>query len=166
MTEYICSVKTLFLLLFLAITPAEHKFYVSLTEIHHNQDNDRLEISSKVFLDDFERALGLSLGTINSSMDRNLLPGMSDYMSEHISIELNGIKVQLDLLGYELDEDVVWVYLESGQLEMKGTMTIESTMLYEQFEEQQNIVHFSTDGDVHSFFLNKDRPRDQLYLSE
>ncbi|WP_207428002.1 DUF6702 family protein [Pedobacter sp. SYSU D00535] len=55
-----------------------HPFFVSVTEIRHNEKTKSLEISSKLFFDDFEHALGANykqkLDILNPSEKRRLDP--------------------------------------------------------------------------------------------
>ncbi|MDO9261999.1 MAG: hypothetical protein Q7U08_08670, partial [Flavobacteriaceae bacterium] len=48
---------TLFFLAFMLMSFSVHKYYVSLTQIHHNEKDKSVEITLQVFTDDLELSL-------------------------------------------------------------------------------------------------------------
>lgn len=144
----------------LAIMPlTEHKFYVSLCDMQYNAESARVEVSSKFFIDDFEKAIGLEAGEhITMPMDSQLLPAMSDYLQEHLVVSLDEQNCDFDLLGYEIEDDVVWVYLESEEMEDFTSVKIRGSQLTDVYPEQQNIIHFTHKGELQSLFLRKEKP--------
>lgn len=135
-----------------------HKFYVSLTDIEYNEETERLELASKYFIDDMELALGLEPGQhIKMPMDDDLLPLMSSYMKDHMQVTCDERVCEFEFLGYEIEDDVVWFYMESEKLPRFSTVSVTASQLTEHFDKQQNIVHIS-DGDViQSLFLRKEK---------
>jgi len=137
----------------------EHKFYVSLTDIRFNEESNQVEVALKIFIDDFEMALGLdekkSGWHITEEADRNLMAVMSDYLNEHLKVELDSEQCTFEVLGHEIDEEVVWVYLESNKMNPPTRALVYSTVLLDSYEEQQNIVHFDYQGSIRSLFLSR-----------
>lgn len=145
--------------LFLFWAPSDaHKFYVSLTDIEYNIESGRLEISSKYFIDDLESALGLEPGQhITLPMDTSLLELMSGYIHSHLIIEPDKAQCEYELLGYELEDDVVWVYLESEEIPVFSSIHVTASQLTEVFDQQKNIVHVSIGEQLQSLFLRKEQ---------
>ena len=149
----------LLLCLFLFFAPTDvHKFYDSLTDIEYNNESSRLEISSKYFIDDLELALGLEPNQhITMPMDESLLPMISRYMGDHLIITPNESNCAYKLLGYELEDDVVWIYLESDEIPVFTSIRVTASQLTEVFDQQQNIVHVSNGDVIQSLFLRKEK---------
>jgi hypothetical protein len=143
---------TIFLFILLSIqiysfAPA-HKYYFSLTEIKANTFSKTLSVSSKLFIDDLESALqkankikfDLSKSTDNKAVQNTVF----NYINSHLQIYLDGKMVPLNLVGFEIENEVVWIYLESklNNKEFKSTQII-NTILYDFSDDQTNLVQFN-----------------------
>ena len=97
-----------------------HPIFVSVTEIEHNAVNKTLEISCKVFVDDFEKSLRKKYSTKIDLQDAKLKTEMSrlvnDYIQKHLSISMDGKKASLQFLGFELQEEGVICYFEAKNI--------------------------------------------------
>src|SRR4051812_28665036 len=78
---------------------ARHPFYISVTEINHNAKDKVLEISCKMFADDFEQILEKDYKTqldISSDKDKaNFNRLTPDYINKHFSLIVDGKPVKL-----------------------------------------------------------------------
>ena len=127
-----------------------HKYYLSLTEVNVNTEKHTLDISSKLFIDDLELELGnatnkkidLSLSIKNKEVETLLF----NYLSRNFKINVGGKLQKLEFVGYEIENDAVWCYLEVAHFKAKGTVSILNTLLYEGFPEQSNLIHITWDG--------------------
>jgi hypothetical protein len=155
------------LLLCLIYTPtAEHKFYVSLTDIHWNASSKRIEVSSKFFIDDLELALKFAPDThFSMPLDESLLSVLETYVLAGLSISLDDEICPLQLLGYELEDDVIWVYLESSPRPEFSRVRLRSSLLTELYPDQQNILHFSKGENLQSLFLRKEKQQGELQFN-
>lgn len=139
--------KAAFVLLLLLIaglpTAQTHPYYVSVTEVH--LVNQQLEVSVRLFTDDFETALhGLPGGRSADLIKRQ--PAQIDslivrYIRQQVKLELNEKPVALKYVGYEIEEDATWVHLEAPYAGQARKLRIENTLLINYFPAQQNIVH-------------------------
>ncbi|MFD2203739.1 DUF6702 family protein [Shivajiella indica] len=150
-------------LLFLGWKVFFHPFYISLTEIRYNTNNGRLEIAQKIFWDDLEVALGdlysSKVDFLNPS-DRNALEKMAaEYLLERNEISVNGKKVKLNYLGFEIEEEAAWFYLESEKVETPNQVEVYNNVLIEHFEGQQNIINFYIDKKPKSLILYKGKEK-------
>ena len=97
-----------------------HPFYVSVTEIRHNAAQKELEVSCRIFADDLENALKAQYKTsfdIMHPADRKAVDGLiTDYLSKHLRITVNGKPVALRYLGYQIEEEAAWCFLEARDI--------------------------------------------------
>ena len=153
-------------LLFLGWKAFFHPFYISLTEIRYNPANKSLEIAQKIFWDDLEVALGdihkTKVDFLNP-MDRKALEEMAKgYLLEKNEIRINGQKVTLNYLGFEIEEEAAWFYLEAEKVPAPKTVEVYNTVLIQHFDGQQNIVNFYMDRKPKSLILYKGKERGEL----
>jgi hypothetical protein len=123
---------------------------VSVIEAEYYKKENLVGISCKIFNDDLETALkkfsGQPVDIINGDKNVNKQK-MASYFPQHITVKLNGKKMNYEVLGYENEKDAVFVYLE-----LKGTgeprkFEIETNLLYDLDKSQVNLVHFIKNGE-------------------
>lgn len=150
--------------LFLAIF---HPFFVSVTEIRHNEKSRSIEISSKMFFDDFEAALENKYRTkidILKPADRKKVDQLiSDYLSRHLRLTVNGKPVTMNYLGYEVQEDGAWCYLEVPKIGRVSKVEITNDILFDEHESQVNMLHVTVKGERKSTKL--DNPEKKVTFS-
>ncbi len=145
------SIKLLTILIVLSLqiysfAPA-HKYYFSLTEIKSNTFSKTLSVSSKLFIDDLENALQkankIKFDLSKSTDNKEVQNAVFNYINSHLQIYLDGKMVPLNLVGFEIENEVVWIYLEStlNKKEFKTTKIINS-ILYDFSADQTNLVQF------------------------
>ena len=136
-----------------------HPFYISLTEIRYNQNQKSLEIAQKIFWDDLEVALAgiyeTKVDFLNPSNREALEDMAKSYLLEKNEIMVNGQKINFDYLGFEIEEEAVWFYMEALKVPLPQIVQIRNEVLIEQFEGQQNIVNFYKDQKPKSLILYK-----------
>jgi len=128
---------------FLSFAPP-HPYFLSMTEIKYNAGTSSLEVSVKVFTNDMEEAMRKAYNTEvnlfkpkNQDMENRLV---SDYVRKNVLIAVNGKPVAMQMVGYEKEEDAVWVFLESGRVEKPTKMEVDDKLLYASFPAQINMV--------------------------
>ncbi len=127
-----------------------HPFYVSVTEIRHNKHTGTVQVSVRVFFDDFEKALeekyDKKLNILKPADHKQLDLLIATYIKAHLKISANGKIVNLKYLGYEIEEDAAWCYLESENVGQIKQFAIENDLLFEQHSSQSNMVHAIVNG--------------------
>lgn len=122
-----------------------HPFFISLTEMRYNTSSQKMEVSQKIFWDDLEVSLGKEFGQsvdfLNPKDKAKLNQQLKTYLLKHNQLWVNGKPVPLNYLGYEVEEDAAWFYLESNVAESPKSVEVQNTILLEEFNGQQNIVH-------------------------
>ena len=127
-----------------------HPFFVSVTEIKHNEKEKNLQISCRLFFDDFENALEhkykKQLDILKPAQKEIITPLMQDYLKKHILINVNGKPAQLQLIGYEIEEDAVWCYLEAPKINQVKKITVRNDVLFDEHDSQTNMLHLTVKG--------------------
>jgi len=139
----------LFLIIF-HIFRVFHPFFVSVTEIKHNDKAKTLEISCKVFFNDFEAALerkyNKQLDILKPTEKPRITPLIQDYLTKHLQVNVNGKSVPLQLIGYEIEEDAVWCYLEGSKINQVKKVVVRDDVLFDEHDSQTNMLHFTVKG--------------------
>lgn len=134
-----------------------HPFFISLTEVRYNAGSKKMELAQKIFWDDLEVALskeaGVTVDFLKPKDKAKLESQVKAYLLKHTQVWVNGKLVPLTYLGYEVEEDAAWFYLESTATNLPKTVEVQNTLLLRDFDGQQNIVHV---------YLNSKSPKSLL----
>jgi hypothetical protein len=154
------------LVFILSAASFEHPFHVSVCEINHNADKQRIEIIHKIFWDDLEAGLTKMTGEfVNVSSPENpdeLQKLISEYINRRVSISLDGKKREVTFIGSELEEDAVWCYLEIENIPAFQSIEIQNSILMEIFDDQMNLIHVENKGKLKSLRFNQRKFVDSL----
>lgn len=135
-----------------------HPFYISVTEISHNAADKNLEISCKIFTDDFETSLSKSSGTkvdlFNPKNKQAADKQISAYIKRHLNLKLDNKPVVLDFVGFERENEAVWSYFQVPNISAPKKIDIINDLLFESFNQQINLVHVSVGSSRKSTKLN------------
>jgi mRNA-degrading endonuclease RelE of RelBE toxin-antitoxin system len=127
-----------------------HPFHISSTDVNYNAKTNTLEISCRIFTDDFELALANNFKVktdLSAAAKHKAMDGLvRKYVLANFSLNANGKPLPLNYLGFEKDNEATIVYLESEPF--KGLKRLETTnsVLYDQFDDQANIIHVTGYG--------------------
>lgn len=131
-------------------TPALHPIFVSVTEIEHNAKDKTLEISCKIFTDDFEKTLRQTYsGTVDllQPKDKNAMNKLvSDYVKKHLQLNVDGKTAALQFLGYEQDEEGIRSYYQVNNIPSVKKLDVTDNILFEYKKEQISIIHVTVNG--------------------
>lgn len=135
-----------------------HPFHVSVIEINHNTADRTLEISCKIFTDDFEKSLAKNYKTkvdlINPPNKAAMDTLVKKYLLSHLAIKANGKPVVFDYLGFENDREAAYGYIEVRGVSSVSSIDISTSIMYDMFEDQMNIFHVTVGGKRKSTKLN------------
>lgn len=149
-------------LLWLLFTSADsrqiHPLHISVIEVNHNARDKTLEISCKIFTDDFENILAknykVKVDLINPKDKAAMDSLVKKYLINHFSIKANGKPVVYNYLGFENEGEAAYCYLEVSQVPTISKLDITNTILYDSFDDQLSILHVTVDGKRKSTKLN------------
>jgi len=138
-----------------------HPFHVSVMDMEHNAANQSIEVSHRIFLDDLEVGLkkfhGKERVDTYKPEDTNELDSLiAEYLKKKVFVILDGKDMTFNFLGSELEGDARWCYYEIEGVPSVKEIEITNVALMEIFEDQQNIVHFKTNGKMKSYKLDRD----------
>ena len=158
------------LLLFICIPllsfVAVHKFYVSVTNVTFNEKEKSLQITTRIFIDDFQRVLLERYDfkeelTMEKDAEKvNAL--MEKYLKKKMKIWVNGTQMEFNYLGKKYEDDMAVCYLEIEGIDSVTSLEVESKLLYEIEEDQQNLVHVKVKSSRKSLLLVKENDKGLL----
>ncbi|MFD0862663.1 DUF6702 family protein [Sungkyunkwania multivorans] len=152
----------LFLVPLLAFTSL-HKYYVSTTQIKHSEKDEALQVITRVFIDDMERLLEMRYDIKAKLATEDESPMADNYLKKYflqkMSFKINGKEASIDFLGKEYEDDMIKCYIEVPNVKGIKSIEVVNEILFDAFEEQQNIVHFKLQGKRKSFILIKDNDK-------
>ncbi len=135
-----------------------HPIYVSVVEAEHNPREKSLEVSCKLFIDDFERTLRMDYKThvdlLNPSNRAAMDKLVSDYVQKHLQFSVNGKRLQMRYLGYERIDEGIYSYFEAVNVPVPETVDIYNDLLYAYHEQQLGLMHVTVNGTRKSTKLN------------
>jgi len=128
----------------------KHPHYLSVTDLKFNEKQKKIEGYVKIFTHDFESALKKEfkrpidlLNPADTSATRKIL---EQYLLTHLTIQTAEKKIPYHVIGFENEQESIYMYVESNPCVKPKTVDIKSTLLYESFREQTNIVHFEVNA--------------------
>lgn len=147
---------------------AWHKFYVSVTQIDFVPNKKRVEITSRIFIDDLEKALEKKFKKkfyITSTKEiENSEILIQEYLKEKIKISINKKAQNIEYLAREVEGDVLIFYTKIAISKKINTFEIYNSLLTDLYKEQQNIVHLNINGNKNSFlFTNSETNQKIVY---
>ena len=145
---------------------AFHPIYVSVTEIEHNAKENILQVSCKIFSDDFEKTLSKTYNIHVDLSQTKYKPAMDkiidDYIQKHLKIAFNSRLVSLKYFGYEQIEEAVFCYFQVDNVNNVKTISVTDNILYEYKDNQISLLHITINGNRKSIELNN--PQDKIEM--
>lgn len=131
-------------------TFSPHPFYVAVTEMNLNNKDKTLEISCKIFSDDLEQIIEKSNRVqldISTEKDKpnfdKLIPA---YIKNHLTISIDGKPASLSYLGFEIDKESAYCYLQVENISSLKKIDVSNSLLHDLTPEQINIMHITVNG--------------------
>ncbi len=137
-----------------------HPFHISICEINHNDKDSTLQITARVFQDDFEvalTALGTTDGFFTNTPEDEANRMVEEFFGEHLQVSVDSKPVEHQFLGFEIDNNVVWCYLEIQKIQSMKVISLKYSVLMDTFEDQINLAHIRYQGDVKSLRFHRDQ---------
>ncbi|MCL8006728.1 peptidase E [Gelidibacter japonicus] len=153
----IIKIFVLVLVFPLLLSVNAHKFYVSVTEVAYVNEKKSVQIITRIFIDDLENALRqrynkhLTFAPENEAEEVEIY--LERYLKDKISIQINDKIVAFKYVGREYDNDIVFCYLEITDVKEIKSFQISNKVLFESFDDQQNIVKLKINDQNKSVIL-------------
>lgn len=143
-----------------------HKFYVSVTQIDYVPQKKRIEITSRIFIDDLEKALEQEYHQKikledKQEIEKNISK-IDNYYHKKLNIKINKKTQGINYLAFETEGDVLIWYSKiifSGKI---NTFDINNNLLTEIYSEQQNITHTNINSNKKSFLFTNDKTQEKI----
>lgn len=127
-----------------------HPLHVSTTEVSFNPKEKSLEISCRIFTDDFENALTKQYkGKVDlnkPSMQKQMDELIKKYINSRLSFTVNNKNTSANYIGFEIDQEATNIYLEITNVANLQTLSVNNALMYELFDDQMNILHVEKAG--------------------
>jgi len=158
--------KSLFLLILPLFAFTAHKYYVSMTKIKYVKETKTIQITMRFFIDDIEKTLNtrfnkdFKLDTSEESTDTDKFLNL--YIHQKFEYKINDQFVKYTFLGKEYENDIVFLYLESTDIDNIKTIEVKNKMLLEAFEEQQNFIKLYINDQIKTMILMREYDKEML----
>ena len=153
-------------LTFLMSSANLHPIFVSVTEIEHNTKDNTVEVSCKLFANDFEKALRNQFNvTIDllQPKDRKALDQLvNKYLQLHLKLWVENTPVSIKYIGYEVVEEAIISYFQVDNIASIKNITVQDNILYEMSPEQISLIHIIVGGNRKSTKLSN--PDDKVSM--
>jgi hypothetical protein len=124
-----------------------HPFHVSVTEVDWNEELQSAEITCRVFYDDFEVATGVRVDDLTNEV-------VEKYVREKFTFRLDESEKEMNFVGFEFQQDVVFIYWEYKSIKDFNNILIENRILLEVYDDQENIIHIQKKDKIKSLRIN------------
>lgn len=103
-----------------------------------------MQCAVKLFTNDLEDALKKitkgSVDLINIKDTVKVEKLLNTYISERLSLKINGKVRAFEFIGFEREEEATWIYIEYTKCEFPKKTEVINSLLYDYLKGQSNIV--------------------------
>lgn len=135
-----------------------HPFFVTVTDMIFDTAGAQLQVSCKIFSDDFEKTLRKTYANkvdlSNAALKEKMDSIVASYFNKHLHIKIDGSDLSLKYAGYEQEDDAVICYLQADDLTHIKKVEVTNDLLFEYKPQQTNLVHITVGGVRKSVRLN------------
>ena len=141
-----------------------HPFFVSVIDVNHNAKDKNIEISVKIFVDDFEATLkknyqrNIDLHKASNDVQVNKL--IHNYIETKLQIVIDGKPQTMNYLGFDVQKESVWIFLEVNEIHHLKKINFNCNLLYDFEQKQMNIINAKANGLEKNYRL--DYPKSSL----
>jgi hypothetical protein len=146
-------------LCFFLVSATDHPIYVTVTEIEHNASAKTLEVTCKIFTNDFENVLknlypNQKIDIVRPIDKSKMNQWISQYIQRHLNVTVDKKKCSLNFVGYEQVEDCIVSYFQVDGVNAFRSVGVTDNLLYEYKSEQISLIHCLKNGERKSTKLN------------
>ena len=145
--------------LVMAMLSLFHPFFVSMTEFDYDAKDKALDISVRIFTDDFENALrkfnpGVKMDILHPADQARMNQFVADYITKHLQLQVNGKPAALSFVGYEQQSESIWSYFEVKGLTGVQKVDVMNNLLHDYSTSQINMMHIKVGEKEQSYKLD------------
>lgn len=127
-----------------------HPLHLSVTELNYESGPRTLELTVKIFTDDFESILSKTFNRradfYNASYYSSMSEMVSKYIPARLAVRTDDQKPVFTYLGHELSGEAVYVFFQAEKVAPFRKLILRNTLLYDLFTDQISFVHSYYDG--------------------
>lgn len=134
-----------------------HDLHLSKTEIRYKPDQQSIQFTVHLFIDDLENALSLyGAKDLNLCTEKESVEAenwLEAYIQKKLLVAINDQTVNLQFIGKEMSEDMmgIWCYFEISAIDEFNILEIDNQLMHDLFDDQKNIMAFYQDSKNLSF---------------
>jgi len=121
-----------------------------MTDINYNSKGKAVEVSVRIFTDDFEKTLRKNCNCkvdLLKPVDKAAMEKLAnDYIVRHLQVNVNGQIQKLEFTGYQQEEESIWSYFVIRNVDRVNRIDIRNNLLHDYKDEQINMVHVKANG--------------------
>ena len=140
------------------VTTNLHPLFISVTEIEQNSKERTVEISCKIFTDDFEKTLRINtkekVDLLNPALKSQMDKLVNNYIQQHLIVQIDFRQVVMKFIGYEQQEEGITSYFQVDNIASIKKIKVFNNLLYEFNVQQMGIIHAIVNGTRKSSKLN------------
>jgi len=145
--------------LMMAMLSLYHPFFVSMTEMDYNAKDKELEVSVRIFTDDFENAIrkyhpGVKVDILHPASQEQMNQFVNDYIQKHLQLKINGAPVQISFAGYEQQSESIWSYFEVKNITGIKKLDVTNSLLHDYNTNQINMMHVKVNDNEQNYKLD------------
>src|SRR3569833_1111063 len=136
-----------------------HPFFVSMTEFNYNDKDKELEISVRIFTDDFENTIrkfhpGVKVDILHPADQAQMNQFVSEYIQKHLQLQVNGKPATISSIGYEQQAESIWSYFEIKNITGVKQVDVMNNLLHDYNTNQINMMHIKVGDNELSYKLD------------
>lgn len=139
-----------------------HPVHVSITNVDYLQNENKVELSIKVFKDDFQ-LLFVHLYQLNIDFDNiekniNSQEKINTYFSNHLKVNIdNKENKELKYKGVKKNDESIWFLYEIELSAVPNSIEFTNTILLDLYLDQKNMLIFSYNDKEEGYLFNLKR---------
>lgn len=138
---------------------APHPHHITIMQLDFNEANKSFETTLKGFTDDFELGLknftGKPVYLEKIQGNDSASQVFEQYIRKHLAFKIDGNSKDFNWVGWEIDRDEVFIYVEIKTGKKVKSVEIMNELLFNEYSDQTNIVHLKYGSANKSLYLNK-----------
>ena len=143
-----------------------HPFHVTVCEIEFDTNTNALQVSQRMFLNDLEETLDktyhVEIDIVNPKNKPFCDSLIKDYVLKHLAITVDGKPRKRTYIGHEVEEDVMWCYVEYYGVKKMKNLEISNTVFFDVYDDQSTIVQMEYNGVTKSKRLTRLTPTEHF----
>ena len=153
----------IFFIFFMLTSMTTHKFYVSVTQVEYVQEQQSVQIISRIFIDDLELALqnryDKNIKLTEEKESENVNTFIEKYFKQKLKISLNGKEMSYKFIGKKYENDILYFYFEIENVKDLKQFQITNQILFDALPDQQNIVKIKAKSEHKNYILTVDNDK-------